>query len=104
MKELTPEQIHENWVKLINLIKDTFSEEYPDNRREKLLNMYQYFEDRINIAGKDAQYIHKNKDNLEISGFVNISYDGKIILNSIQVYDSFADVSFPPFLLSLKLV
>ena len=41
MKELTPEQIHENWVKLINLIKDTFSEEYPDNRREKLLNMYQ---------------------------------------------------------------
>jgi hypothetical protein len=62
----------------------------------------QYFEDRINISGKDAQYIYKNKNNLEISGFVNISYDGKIILNSIQVYDSFADVSFPPFLLSLK--
>jgi hypothetical protein len=50
MKELTPEQIHENWVKLINLIKDTFSEEYPDNRREKLLNMYQYFEDRMCVA------------------------------------------------------
>ena len=50
MKLLTPEQIHENWVKLINLIKDTFSEEYPDNRREKLLNMYQYFEDRMCVA------------------------------------------------------
>ena len=62
----------------------------------------QYFEDRINIAGKDAQYLYKNKDNLEISGFVNISYDGKIILNSIQVYDSLADVSFPPFSLSSK--
>ena len=50
MKELTPEQIHENWVKLINLIKDTFPEDYPDNRREKLLNMYQYFEDRMCVA------------------------------------------------------
>ena len=29
----------------------------------------QYFEDRINISGKDAQYIYKNKNNLEISGF-----------------------------------
>ena len=50
MKELTPEQIHENWIKLINLIKDTFPEDYPNNRREKLLNMYHHFEDRMCMA------------------------------------------------------
>ena len=44
MKQLTAEQIQENWNKLIQLIKDTFSEEYPDNRREKLLKMYHHFE------------------------------------------------------------
>ena len=47
MKELTPEQIQENWTKLIELVKDTFSEDYPDNRREKLLKMYHYFEERM---------------------------------------------------------
>ena len=47
MKELTPEQIQENWTKLIELIKDTFPEDYPDNRREKLLKMYHYFEERM---------------------------------------------------------
>ena len=50
MKELTPEQIHENWIKLINLIEDTFPEDYPNNRREKLLNMYHHFEDRMCMA------------------------------------------------------
>ena len=47
MKELTPEQIQENWNKLIQLVKDTFPEDYPDNRREKLLKMYHYFEERM---------------------------------------------------------
>ena len=50
MKELTPEQIQENWTKLIELIKDTFPEDYPDNRREKLLKMYHYFEERMCLA------------------------------------------------------
>ena len=67
MKELTPEQIHENWVKLINLIKDTFSEEYPDNRREKLLNMYQYFEDRMCVApASGREHFH----NAHVGGYV----------------------------------
>ena len=67
MKELTPEQIHENWVKLINLIKDTFSEEYPDNRREKLLNMYQYFEDRMCVApASGREHVH----NAHVGGYV----------------------------------
>ena len=67
MKELTPEQIQENWVKLINLIKDTFSEEYPDNRREKLLNMYQYFEDRMCVApASGREHFH----NAHVGGYV----------------------------------
>jgi hypothetical protein len=48
MKELTPEQIQENWEKLIQIIKDTFEE--GSERREKLLNMYHYFEERMCMA------------------------------------------------------
>ena len=48
MKELTPEQIQENWNKLIELVKDTFEEE--SERREKLLKMYHYFEERMCLA------------------------------------------------------
>ena len=67
MKELTPEQIHENWVKLINLIKDTFSEDYPNNRREKLLNMYQYFEDRMCVAPASGK---EHYHNAMVGGYV----------------------------------
>lgn len=48
MKELTPEQIQENWVKLIQIVKDTFEE--GSERREKLLNMYHYFDERMCMA------------------------------------------------------
>ena len=67
MKQLTADQIHENWVKLIELVKDTFSEDYPNNRREKLLSMYQYFEDRMSVApasGKEAYH------NAMVGGYV----------------------------------
>ena len=67
MKELTPEQIHENWVKLINLIKDTFTEDYPNNRREKLLNMYQYFEDRMCMAPASGK---EHYHNAHVGGYV----------------------------------
>ena len=40
MKELTPNQIQENWSKLRGIITDTFSGE----RLEKLNEMYDYFE------------------------------------------------------------
>ena len=43
MIEFTPEQIQENWNKLIQLIEDTFEGE----RKEKLLEMYSHFEDRM---------------------------------------------------------
>ena len=46
MKELSPEQIQENWNKLIQLINDNFSGE----RLEKLLKMYDYFEERMCLA------------------------------------------------------
>ena len=46
MKELTPEQIQENWNKLIQIINDNFSGE----RLEKLLKMYDYFEERMCMA------------------------------------------------------
>ena len=67
MKQLTAEQIHENWVKLIELVKDTFSEDYPNNRREKLLSMYQYFEERMSVApasGKESYH------NAMVGGYV----------------------------------
>ena len=48
MKELTVEQLEENWNKLIQIIKDTFEEE--SERRENLLRMYHYFEERMVVA------------------------------------------------------
>ena len=46
MKELTPEQIQENWKQLIQLVEDNFTGE----RLEKLLKMYDYFEERMCMA------------------------------------------------------
>ena len=46
MKELTPDQIQENWNQLTQLINDNFSGE----RLEKLLEMYDYFEERMCMA------------------------------------------------------
>ena len=60
MKQLTEEQIVDNWNKLIQLIKDTFPEDYPDDRREKLLNMYHHFEDRMMMAPASAKEHYHN--------------------------------------------
>mgnify|MGYP003128339685 FL=1 len=46
MKELKAEQIQENWIKLRDLISETFDGE----RLEKLNKMYDYFEDRMCMA------------------------------------------------------
>ena len=58
MKELTPEQIQENWEKLIQIIKDTFEE--GSERREKLLNMYHYFEERMCMAPASGKEHYHN--------------------------------------------
>ena len=46
MKQLTEEQLLGNWEKLLQLVEDTFEGE----RKEKLLEMYKFFEDRMVIA------------------------------------------------------
>ncbi len=46
MKQLTPDQIQENWQQLRDKITETFEGE----RLEKLNEMYDYFEDRMIIA------------------------------------------------------
>ena len=46
MKELTPEQIENNWHELIDLINTTFEGE----RLDKLIKMYDYFEERMCMA------------------------------------------------------
>ena len=48
MKVLTEQELQKNYEELIQIIKDTFEEE--SERRENLLKMYQYFEDRMCIA------------------------------------------------------
>ncbi len=51
MIEFTPKQIQDNWIKLIQLIEDTFEGE----RKEKLLEMYKHFEDRMVLAPASGQ-------------------------------------------------
>ena len=46
MKQLTEEQLLGNWKKLLQLVEDTFEGE----RKEKLLEMYEFFEDRMVVA------------------------------------------------------
>ena len=46
MKQLTAEQIQENWYQLRNLITNTFD----GSRLEQLNVMYDYFEDRMCMA------------------------------------------------------
>jgi len=56
MKQLTEQQIVDNWNKLMKLIEDTFEGE----RKEKLLKMYEYFEDRMSIAPASAKAHYHN--------------------------------------------
>ena len=56
MRQLSEEKILANWNRLMKLIEDTFDEERKDN----LLEMYKYFEDRMSVApasGKAAYHL-----------------------------------------------
>jgi len=56
---LSSEKIQENWKQLIECIKDTFPEDYPDNRREKLLKMYHDLESRMMLTpASGIDYYH----------------------------------------------
>ena len=56
MKELTAEQIQENWQQLRNIITETFEGE----RLEKLNEMYDYFEDRMVMAPASGKEHYHN--------------------------------------------
>jgi hypothetical protein len=56
MKQLTEQQIVDNWNKLMKLIEDTFEGE----RKEKLIKMYKYFEDRMAIAPASGKAHYHN--------------------------------------------
>ena len=63
MKQLTPEQIQENWQQLRDLITETFEGE----RLEKLNEMYDYFEDRMIIAPASGK---EHYHNAHVGGYV----------------------------------
>ena len=71
MKELTPEQIQENWEKLIKLIDDTFVDTDDNERHTKLREMYDYFEDRMSVAPASGK-----AHNLVINGAMNVAQRG----------------------------
>jgi len=56
MKQLSPEQIQENWKQLRDLITNTFSGE----RLENLNEMYDYFEDRMCLAPASGKEHYHN--------------------------------------------
>ena len=56
MKQLTEQQIVDNWNKLMKLIEDTFDGE----RKEKLLEMYKYFENRMVTAPASGKAAYHN--------------------------------------------
>jgi len=78
MKELTPEQIQENWNKLIQLINDNFSGE----RLEKLLDMYDYFDERMCLTpASGKEHFH----NAHAGGY--IEHVLHITELAVQIYD-----------------
>jgi len=56
IRELTSEEIVENWGDLIDLIKNTFD----GKRKEGLLKMYDYFEERMSIAPASGREHYHN--------------------------------------------
>jgi len=56
MKQLTEQQIVDNWNKLLQLIVDSFEGE----RKEKLLKMYKYFEERMSVAPASGKAAYHN--------------------------------------------
>ena len=56
MKQLSEQKILGNWNRLIKLIEDTFEGERKDN----LLEMYKYFEDRMSVAPASGKAAYHN--------------------------------------------
>ena len=60
MKQLTEQQILDNWNKLIKLIDDTFVDTDDNERHTKLREMYDYFEDRMSVAPASGKAAYHN--------------------------------------------
>ena len=56
MKQLSEQQIVDNWNKLMKLIEDTFE----GDRLKKLKTMYVYFEDRMSVAPASGKAAYHN--------------------------------------------
>ena len=56
MKELTPEQLQDNWKEFIQLLEDTFE----GDRLSRLLKMYDHFEERMMFAPASAKAAFHN--------------------------------------------
>ena len=54
--DLSADQIKTNWDKLVSIIEDTFEGE----RKEKLLEMYKYFEERMMFAPGSGKIHYHN--------------------------------------------
>ena len=57
---LSSEKIQSNWKQLIDCIKNTFEDDYLDNRRERLLEMYHHLEDRMAFAPASGRNYYHN--------------------------------------------
>ena len=74
---LTAEEISINWSKLLEIIETEFS----GDRREKLLNLYNKYEDRMSIApASSVDHYH----NAFIGGYVD--HVLRVIRNAKEVY------------------
>ena len=67
MKQLTAEQIQENWNQLIQIIDNTFVDTEDNERHTKLREMYDYFEDRMIIAPASGK---EHYHNAHVGGYV----------------------------------
>ena len=56
MKELTPEQLQDNWKEFIQLLEDTFE----GDRLSRLLKMYDHFEERMMFAPASGKEHYHN--------------------------------------------
>ena len=63
MKELTPEQLQDNWKEFTQLLEDTFE----GARLSRLLKMYDHFEDRMVIAPASGK---EHYHNAMVGGYV----------------------------------
>jgi len=57
---LSSKKIQSNWKQLIDCVKNTFEDDYLDNRRERLLEMYHHLEDRMTFAPASGRNYYHN--------------------------------------------